>query len=84
MRDASTATFDIANEKEKDLKSRKTQFVDVFSLGCVFHFILVPGIHPFGRWFERESNIVNGRVDLSSLACVSLDAAHLVGKMLQK
>lgn len=38
---------------------RKTQTVDIFSLGCVFHYVLVPGEHPFGAWYERESNIMS-------------------------
>ncbi len=41
--------------------SRRTQAVDVFSLGCVFYTVLVPGTHPFGEWYERERNILQVR-----------------------
>jgi serine/threonine protein kinase len=37
---------------------RRTQRVDIFSLGCVFYCVLVPGEHPYGQWFEREANIM--------------------------
>jgi serine/threonine protein kinase len=32
--------------------SRRTQAVDIFSLGCIFHHCLCPGSHPFGEWYE--------------------------------
>ncbi|CAM9313075.1 unnamed protein product [Chrysoparadoxa australica] len=38
--------------------SRRTQAVDVFSLGCIFYHCIVPGGHPYGEWYEREANIV--------------------------
>ncbi|CAM9664324.1 unnamed protein product, partial [Hapterophycus canaliculatus] len=38
--------------------SRRTQAVDIFSLGCIFHHCIVPGSHPFGQWYEREANII--------------------------
>ncbi|OIR56423.1 MAG: serine/threonine-protein kinase/endoribonuclease IRE1, partial [Amphiamblys sp. WSBS2006] len=33
---------------------------DIFSLGCVFHFFLADGRHPFGEPGEREENIEKG------------------------
>lgn len=41
--------------------SRRTQAVDVFSLGCIFHHCIVPGSHPFGQWYEREANIIQDK-----------------------
>jgi serine/threonine protein kinase len=64
-------------------KSRRTQNVDIFSLGCVFHYVLVPGVHPFGRWYEREPNIMNGKLDLSHLEHFD-DAHDLIGRMLRR
>jgi len=61
---------------------RKTQTVDIFSLGCVFHYVLVPGEHPFGQWFEREANIMTGKLDLSHLQHVP-DALDLLTRMLR-
>ena len=63
--------------------SRRTQAVDIFSLGCVFYTVLVPGAHPFGAWFERERNILTSAPDLSPLK-ISPDAHDLVEAMLQR
>lgn len=41
--------------------SRRTQAVDIFSLGCIFHHCIVPGSHPFGQWYEREANIIQNK-----------------------
>ena len=62
--------------------SRRTQAVDVFSLGCVFYTVLVPGAHPFGEWYERERNILAGKRDLRGLEG-SPDALHLVQAMIE-
>ncbi len=32
---------------------------DVFILGCFFHYVLTDGIHPFGSFYNRETNIIN-------------------------
>jgi serine/threonine protein kinase len=63
-------------------KSRRTQYVDVFSLGCVFHYLLVPGVHPFGPWVQREANIVNGNSDLSAIVGIP-DAHDLISRMIE-
>ena len=48
--------------------SQRTCAVDIFSMGCIFYHVLVPGGHPFGsHWFEREANVVHQRADLSGL-----------------
>jgi len=41
--------------------------VDIFSLGCVFYYILSKGEHPFGKRFEREKNILNQKHSLNML-----------------
>lgn len=61
---------------------KKTQNVDIFSLGCIFYFVLIPGQHPFGSWHEREANIVNDCSDLSSITS-NMDAYDLIYRMLQ-
>lgn len=56
----------ILNEGEYVYKNtKKTQKVDIFSLGCVFYYLMSLGEHPFGKRFEREQNILNGNSDLS-------------------
>ena len=62
---------------------RRTQRVDIFSLGCVYFYVLVPGEHPFGQWFEREANIMAGKADLDRLSGVQ-EAADLIARMLDK
>jgi serine/threonine protein kinase len=52
----------------KQGSERKTLAVDVFALGCVLHYVLSIGIHPFGEWFERESHIVSGKLSLDAVA----------------
>lgn len=49
---------------EQLLQGRQTRAVDMFSLGCVLFFCFSGGRHPFGERFERDSNIVNNKVDL--------------------
>lgn len=44
---------------------RATRAIDIFSLGCVFYYILSNGQHPFGDKIMREANIVQN--------CYSLD-----------
>ena len=70
-------------KQERRLQSRRTQNVDIFSLGCVFHYVLVPGIHPFGLWYEREANIMNNKVDMSALSQFP-DAIDLISRMLNQ
>lgn len=57
---------------------RLTKAVDVFSAGCVMHFVLTKGQHPFGENVERELNIAHGRMDLSALAGLP-EARDLIG-----
>lgn len=49
---------------EQLLQHRQTRAVDLFSLGCILFFCITKGRHPFGNHFERDSNIINNRVDL--------------------
>lgn len=41
--------------------------MDIFSLGCVFYFLLSKGKHPFGERIEREANIINGKYSLKDI-----------------
>jgi len=51
--------------------------VDIFSLGCLFYYVLTRR-HPFGDRLMRESNIVSNQSDVSG---VSAEAADLIKKM---
>lgn len=63
---------------------RTSRSVDIFSLGCIFYSILIPGHHPFGEWFEREANIMHNRPNLDPLKKISMEAYHLISSMLQR
>lgn len=41
--------------------------VDVFSLGCIFYYVLSDGDHPFGDSLHRQTNIINGRYILRGI-----------------
>eukprot|EP00051_Salpingoeca_urceolata_P004559 m.65888 g.65888 ORF g.65888 m.65888 type:complete len:1129 (-) comp13697_c0_seq2:209-3595(-) len=48
----------VAPEMLRD--QRMTRAVDIFSAGCVIHYLL-HGCHPFGAFYEREMNIRRGK-----------------------
>lgn len=50
---------------------RTTCAVDIFSLGCVFYYVLSNGNHPFGDNLRRQSNILCGESNLSMLNNIS-------------
>ncbi|XP_076175051.1 serine/threonine-protein kinase/endoribonuclease Ire1 isoform X2 [Ptiloglossa arizonensis] len=47
--------------------NRTTCAVDIFSLGCVFYYVLSDGKHPFGDPLRRQANILCGESDLAGL-----------------
>lgn len=63
---------------------RTSRSVDIFSLGCIFHSLLIPGFHPFGEWFEREANIMHNRPNLNPLKNISSEAHHLICSMIDR
>ena len=48
---------------------RATRAIDIFSLGCVFYYVLTNGNHPFDKhgMYMREANIVKGIHDITEL-----------------
>ncbi|AMD19756.1 HCL395Cp [Eremothecium sinecaudum] len=83
----SNVSFDSVNEKHA--KQRLTRAIDIFSLGCVFYYVLTNGRHPFGDKFIREANIIKGEYSLEDMSkfikdrsCV-LEAKDLVSRMIQ-
>lgn len=65
---------------------RLTKAIDIFSLGCVFYYILANGNHPFGDRYLREGNIIKGEYDLSLLECFCpndyVEASNLISSMI--
>lgn len=45
----------------------KTTSVDIFSLGCVFYYVLTEGLHLFGDNFKRQSNILTDEYSFKGL-----------------
>ena len=41
--------------------------VDIFSLGCVYYYVITNGCHPFGDAFKRQANILVGNCTMSKL-----------------
>ena len=56
----------IAPEMMSQTKST-TCLVDIFSMGCVYYFVLTKGSHPFGDILRRQANILQQEYDLSEL-----------------
>ncbi|KAG2411929.1 hypothetical protein HFD88_009485 [Aspergillus terreus] len=66
---------------------RATRAIDIFSLGCVFYYVLTRGSHPFDKdgKFMREANIVKGNYNLDELDRLgeyAFEARDLIRSML--
>ena len=66
---------------------RATRSIDIFSLGCVFYFVLTGGAHPFDRdgRYMREPNVIKGHYSLDELARLGdyqWEARDLIGTMI--
>lgn len=46
------------------LYSKQTTAVDIFSLGCVYYYVVSNGMHPFGDVVKRQLNILSYEHDL--------------------
>ncbi|XP_066390758.1 serine/threonine-protein kinase/endoribonuclease IRE1-like [Miscanthus floridulus] len=61
---------------------RQTRAMDLFSLGCLIFYCITKGKHPFGEYYERDTNIVNNRFDLFVVDHIP-EAVHLIYQLLQ-
>ncbi|KAJ2843120.1 bifunctional endoribonuclease/protein kinase ire1, partial [Coemansia erecta] len=71
------------------VRRRMTRAVDIFSMGCVFYFVLMDGEHPFGDRLSREQRILAGTPDLRMLETSSsipsaVEAADLIAHMVAR
>ncbi|XP_012535031.2 serine/threonine-protein kinase/endoribonuclease IRE1 [Monomorium pharaonis] len=57
---------------------RTTCAVDIFSLGCVFYYVLSGGKHPFGDTLRRQANILCDESNLTALQNVSSSDRELI------
>ena len=55
-----------------------TCLVDIFSMGCVYYYLLSRGKHPFGENFHRQANILSGHQDLAGLQAEEQHTASVV------
>lgn len=64
----------------------QTPKMDIFSLGCIFYFVLTKGKHPFGNISAScDHNILNGKVDFQQNYCRILqENLSLIEKMIAK
>ena len=46
----------------------QTTAIDIFSLACVFYYVLTSGKHPFGDSLHRQANIISGEYTLDKLS----------------
>lgn len=60
-----------------DPSMRLTRSIDIFSLGCIFYYVLTGGEHPFGGRYEREMNILQGRFSLERLDGLGEEAVEV-------
>ncbi|VIO94647.1 PQQ enzyme repeat family protein [Brugia malayi] len=59
--------------------------VDVFSLGCIYYYVLTNGSHPFGDELKRQANIMQGEYSLKLLNMTgNLMAVALIESMLRR
>lgn len=66
-------------------ESSVTCAVDVFSLGCIYYYVLTGGSHPFGDNLRRQANIMQGEYSLKTLnASNNVIAVDLIELMLQR
>ncbi|KAK6030133.1 ribonuclease 2-5A, partial [Ostertagia ostertagi] len=63
--------------REVDLQELTSFPVDVFSLGCIFYYVLSNGDHPFGDSLHRQTNIINGGIYVH-------ESVALIESMIQK
>jgi serine/threonine-protein kinase/endoribonuclease IRE1 len=79
---SSEATTNITTGSDR----RITRAIDIFSMGCLFYYILTDGEHPFGSLtYLRDGRIMDNQSDLSSLDCSTndgIEARDLITRMI--
>lgn len=65
---------------ERLLHGRQARSVDTFSLGCLLHFCLTGGGHPFGERYERDANILKASYNLRAIAHLP-EASDLISRL---
>ncbi|KAI9366074.1 kinase-like domain-containing protein [Zopfochytrium polystomum] len=66
---------------------RITRAIDIFSAGCVAHYVVTQGAHPFGDRISREINVLKGNYRLDRLDGMpggGVEAKDLIRRMIAK
>ena len=58
---------ELLEDADKESCRRITKAIDIFSLGCVYYYVLTHGSHPFGDSIRRQLNILNSTYVLDKL-----------------
>ncbi|GAA5994939.1 hypothetical protein JCM5350_005670 [Sporobolomyces pararoseus] len=66
-----------SNGSSTDPSMRLTRSIDIFSLGCIFYYVLTKGEHPFGGRYEREMNILQGKASVDRLDGLGEEAVEV-------
>lgn len=66
-----------SNGTSTDPSMRLTRSIDIFSLGCIFYYVLTKGEHPFGGRYEREMNILQGKASVERLDGLGEEAVEV-------
>jgi serine/threonine-protein kinase/endoribonuclease IRE1 len=86
LQDPSSLTSDTATSNVNESDRRITRAVDIFSMGCLFYYVLTDGEHPFGSLtYLRDGRIMDNQSDLSALDCSTNDgveAKDLISRMI--
>jgi serine/threonine-protein kinase/endoribonuclease IRE1 len=84
VKDATSVLSDSAVADGTD--RRITRAVDIFSMGCLFYYVLTDGEHPFGSLtYLRDGRIMDNQFDLGALDCSTNDgveARDLITRMI--
>ena len=84
-KDAASLTSDEISAMQGSNR-RITRAVDIFSMGCLFYYVLTDGEHPFGNLtYLRDGRIMDNQFDLSALDCSTNDgveAKDLISRMI--
>jgi serine/threonine-protein kinase/endoribonuclease IRE1 len=85
LRDASSLASDTTTNVPGSDR-RITRAIDIFSMGCLFYYVLTDGEHPFGSLtYLRDGRIMDNQSDLSALDCSTNDgveAKDLISRMI--
>ncbi|ODM86920.1 Serine/threonine-protein kinase/endoribonuclease IRE2, partial [Orchesella cincta] len=69
---------EILQQKMVDGKCKFTTASDVFSLGCLWYYVLTDGKHPFGDAFRRDVNILDGKVMIEGTEILHVCAQNVL------